>query len=89
MANIKDVARSARVSTATVSAVTDCRLLEITVDDFRRLVMADPAVVEGVATAVATRRAENERHRAEGAAGAEAPEPPQNFIARVRRFLSI
>src|SRR5579862_3385070 len=60
--------------TATVAAVSDCRLLEITVDDFRRLVMADPAVVEAVATAVTTRRTELERHRAEGAASAEAPE---------------
>ena len=75
--------------TATVAAVSDCSVLEITVDDFRRLVMTDPAVVESVATAVATRRIELERHRAEGAASAAAEEAPQNFVARVRRFLHL
>jgi hypothetical protein len=54
--------------TATVSAATDCTVLEITVEEFRRLVLADPAVVERVANAVATRRADLERHRVEGAA---------------------
>ena len=34
-----------------------CRPLEITADDFCRLVMADPAVVESVATAAAKSRA--------------------------------
>ncbi len=72
--------------TATVMAATDCAVLEITVDDFRRLVLADPAVVERVAGAVALRRAELERHRA---AGTERPETEQSLVARVRRFLRL
>jgi CRP-like cAMP-binding protein len=75
--------------TATVAAAGDCSVLEVTVEDFRRLVLADPVVVERSATAVETRRAENERHRAAGAAGAAPSEVPQNFVARVRRFLHL
>ncbi len=73
--------------TATVMAATDCAVLEITVDDFRRLVMGDPAVVERVAGAVAERRAELDRYRIEGPA--DAPEPEQTFVARVRRFVRL
>ncbi len=75
--------------TATVAAAADCSVLEITAEDFRRLVLADPVVVERIATAVATRRAENVRHRAAGAASAASSEPAQNFVARVRRFLHL
>jgi small-conductance mechanosensitive channel/CRP-like cAMP-binding protein len=73
---------------ATVAAATDCSVLEITVEDFRRLVLADPELVERVAGAVAARRAELERNRAEGAASA-ATEPPYSFVSRVRRFLRL
>ena len=62
--------------TATVAAATDCSVLEITVEDFHRLVLADPAVVERVATAVARRREELERHRAEGSAAVTNEAPP-------------
>jgi small-conductance mechanosensitive channel/CRP-like cAMP-binding protein len=74
---------------ATVAAATDCSVLEITVEDFRRLVLADPEVVERVAGAVAARRVELERHIAEGAVSAASTEPPQSFVARVRRFLRL
>ena len=74
--------------TATVVAGSDCRVLEIAVEDFRRLVLADPAVVERVVTAVNTRRAELDIRRAEGASAGPS-EPPQSFLARVRGFLGI
>jgi small-conductance mechanosensitive channel/CRP-like cAMP-binding protein len=74
---------------ATVTAVTDCAVLEITVEDFRGLVLADPAVVERVALAASTRGAELERHRAEGLAAPAGSEPPHTFVARVRRFLHL
>jgi small-conductance mechanosensitive channel/CRP-like cAMP-binding protein len=74
---------------ATVTAVTDCELLEIGVEAFRRVVMSDQTSVERVAAAVSARRAELERHRAERAAAATEPETPQTFLARVKRFLSI
>ena len=49
---------------ATVTAVTDCELIEVSADAFRRVVLTDAAIVDRVAAAVETRRAELERHRA-------------------------
>ena len=74
---------------ATVTALTDCELIEISADAFRRVVLADAAIVERVAAAVDTRRAELERHRATRAHGAAVAETPQTFLARVRRFLRL
>jgi small-conductance mechanosensitive channel/CRP-like cAMP-binding protein len=74
--------------TATVTAVTDCVLLEIGTTAFRRVVMADATILERVSAAVAKRRAEQARHRETNAA-AEPPEPAATFLDRVRRFLSV
>ncbi|MQA30015.1 MAG: cyclic nucleotide-binding domain-containing protein [Luteitalea sp.] len=74
--------------TANVRASADSQLIELTVDAFRRFVLANPAAVEQVGMAVARRAAELEQLRAEGAAAPQA-EPPQNFLARVRRFLNL
>lgn len=73
---------------ATVTAATDCELLEIGVDAFRRVVMADAASVDRVVQAVGRRRSELEHHRATRAAAADEPESPQRFLDRVKRFLS-
>jgi small-conductance mechanosensitive channel len=75
--------------TATVTAVTDCRLLEIGVDAFRTVALADPATIEHVTNAVATRRAELDLHRATQTAAPLASETPQTFLARVVRFLRL
>jgi small-conductance mechanosensitive channel/CRP-like cAMP-binding protein len=75
--------------TATVTAATDCRLLEIGVDAFRRVALADPAIVEQVTAAVATRRAEMDQHRAARTTAAVSAEPPHTFLARVRDFLRL
>jgi small-conductance mechanosensitive channel/CRP-like cAMP-binding protein len=72
--------------TATVTAVTDCELVEIGAVAFSRVVMNDPAIVEKVAAAVDTRRAELEHHRATRVVDAAVPEALQPFLARVRRF---
>ena len=74
--------------TATVSAVTECVLMEVTADAFRRFVVDTPSVLERVSHAVATRREELERTRAIETAPARA-ESEQNFLARVRRFLGL
>ena len=74
---------------ATVSAVTDCELIEISADAFRRVVLTDAAIVDRVAAAVETRRAELERHRASRATDGAAAETPQTFVNRVRRFLRL
>ena len=74
---------------ATVSAVTDCELIEVSADAFRRVVLTDAAIVDRVAAAVETRRAELERHRASRATDGAAAETPQTFVNRVRRFLRL
>ena len=77
------------VRSATVVAATDCRLLEITADDFRLVVAKDPAIIECVMDVMARRRSELDEHLARTSeASARAPEPPQSFVARVRQFLS-
>jgi CRP-like cAMP-binding protein len=75
--------------TATVTAVTDCELLEIGADAFRGVVLADPVVVELVTAAVAERRADLELHRTTRGQGVESSEAPLTFLARVRQFLRL
>jgi CRP-like cAMP-binding protein len=75
--------------TATVTAATDCRLLELGVDAFRKVVLADPTIIEHVTAAVATRRAELDLHRATRTAAPAALEAPQTFLARVIGFLRL
>jgi CRP-like cAMP-binding protein len=74
---------------ATVTAATDCELLEIDTDAFRRVVMPDPTLVERITSAVAARRAELEIHRATKAAHPDAIEQPHTFLERVRQFLRL
>ena len=73
---------------ATVRALVDSELLEITTDAFRRFVMAIPTAVEDIGVAVANRRAELEQHRATGSAPVQA-EPPRTLINRIRLFLGL
>jgi small-conductance mechanosensitive channel len=72
--------------TATVRAATDSELIELTVDAFRKFVVGNPAAFEAVGLAVAKRAAELEQLRAAGGT-VKPPEPPQNFLGRIRRFL--
>src|SRR5262245_55524153 len=72
---------------ATVTAVTDCELLEIGVDAVRLVVLSDPASVERVASAVSNRREELERHRVTRAETTTESETRQTFLERVRRFM--
>ena len=74
---------------ATVTAVTDCELIEIGVEAFRRVVLADAAIVDRVTAAVAKRRAELDQHRATRSSGSAVTETPQTLVARVRRFLRL
>ncbi len=75
--------------TATVTAVTDCELIEIGVEAFRRVVLSDAAVVEHVTAAVSSRRAELDQHRAASSPAGAAVETPQTLVTRVRRFLRL
>jgi small-conductance mechanosensitive channel/CRP-like cAMP-binding protein len=74
---------------ATVIAATDCELLEIGADAFRRVVLADPAVVEQITSAVTARRSGLETHRATKTARSAEIEAPHTFLARVRQFLRL
>jgi CRP-like cAMP-binding protein len=75
--------------TATVTAATDCELVEIGADAFRRVVLADATVVERVTAAVAARRAELDQHRAARSIGSAPAEAPATLVARVRRYLRL
>jgi small-conductance mechanosensitive channel/CRP-like cAMP-binding protein len=74
---------------ATVTAVTDCELIEIGAEAFRDVVLADAALVDQVTAAVATRRLELEQHRTSRSVDPAAIEAPQTLVARVRRFLRL
>ena len=75
--------------TASVTAVTDVEVLEITADAFRQFVLANPTAVERIGRAVADRAVALEEHRASGAAVPSGGEESNRFLARVRRFLGL
>jgi hypothetical protein len=70
-----------------VKAAVDSQVIEITLDAFKRFVMANPAVVELIGKEVAERRAELEERRASG--NAVAIEAPHSLVNRIRRFLGL
>ena len=74
---------------ATVTAATDCELLEIGADAFRRVVLPDPALVERITSAVSFRRSDLESHRATRTSQPAAAEAQRSFLARVRQFLRL
>jgi len=74
---------------ATVTAITDCDLLEIDADGFRRLVLTNPSVLERVATVTATRKDELDRHRDTHATAAVTADTPHSLLMRVRQFLRL
>ena len=73
---------------ATVKAVDDVTVLEISASQFRGLAMADPALLDHVSSIVGSRRTGLEEARA-SAAAASLPEVRQNFLARMRKFLTL
>jgi small-conductance mechanosensitive channel/CRP-like cAMP-binding protein len=75
--------------TATVTAVTDCHMLEIDADGFRRLVIANPSVLERVTSITSARRQELERHRETHNTVRPAADTHQSLLARVRQFLRL
>ena len=76
--------------TATVTAATDCDLLEIDADGFRTVVMANPSVLEHVDDrhSVAARRARSPPRNAHAAAPSPT-ETRQSLLNRVRQFLRL
>jgi CRP-like cAMP-binding protein len=74
--------------TASVRALGDCTVVEITADAFRAFVMNRPALVERIGTAIAERRAGLARARAT-VTSYPAPESASSLVARVRRFFRL
>jgi len=75
--------------TATVSAITECVLLEISAVDFRRIALAQPAVLEQVTAVVAERQAGLARSRDSIAGAGAAADAPRSFLLKVREFLRL
>ena len=75
--------------TATVKALDDVTVLEIAAKDFRELALANPDLLDHISTIVSARRTGLEDAKAHAAAVDSAPEAKQNFLARMRRFLTL
>ena len=73
--------------TATVTAVTDCDLLEIGANGFRGVVLTAPAIMDAVTSAVSARRAELDHHHATRAPATA--DTAHSFAARIRQFLRL
>ena len=73
--------------TATVTAVDDCRLVEITADAFRAFVLHNTAVLDTLSAEVARRRAESAQARDAAARAGLPAETATSLLTRVRRFL--
>lgn len=74
--------------TASVRAVGDCTVLEITSDAFRGIILQHPALVDRIGAVVAERRAGIVRARA-AVATVPAAESATSLVARVRRFFHL
>jgi CRP-like cAMP-binding protein len=73
---------------ATVKAMGDVALLEISARDFRELALANPGLLDHVSTIMSERRSGLDDARATAAIVA-APEAKHTFLARMRRFLTL
>ena len=72
---------------ATVLAIEDCTVVEITAEAFREVVLKNPAVLDVITADVARRRGELAAAQSAVARSANAPETPHSLLTRVRRFL--
>jgi CRP-like cAMP-binding protein len=72
---------------ATVLAVDDCTLVEITADAFRDVVLRNPAVLDTITADVTRRRGELAAAQSAAARMMPSPEAAHSLLARVRRFL--
>ena len=73
--------------TATVTPVTECRLVEITADGFREFVMSHAAVLDVMSAEVARRRHESARARSTIVSTRAPIESATSLLTRVRQFL--
>jgi CRP-like cAMP-binding protein len=75
---------------ATVSARGDAALLEITADTFRRIVLANPTVLERISAVIDKRRTElAERAATVAAEPAAIAEGPRPLLRKIQRFFGL
>ncbi len=74
--------------TATVRAMGDCRVLEVTSGQFRQFILERPAMVDQIGAVVARRREELATARS-SMAGAAPAESAVSLVSRVRRFFGV
>ena len=73
--------------TASVRAIVDSRVLEITSGAFSELALSTPSLLDHVTTIVSNRRVGLDEARA--AAASVAPEAKASFLARMRKYLRV
>jgi CRP-like cAMP-binding protein len=74
---------------ATVAAIEDCLLLEITASDFRRIALSHPEVLVKITQAVESRRTGLEETKRVATHAPASGEAPRSFLARVQQFLRL
>lgn len=75
--------------TATVRAIDDARVLEITADRFRDVALERPGLVEHISTVVAERRIGLDQARAAAASASSLATAPRTLFSRIQKFLRL
>ena len=75
---------------ASVQAIGECQVVELTAASLREVALANPDVVTRIGAVVAARRADLDRQKAEAAADrADIVESPRSLLARIQEFLRL
>jgi len=75
---------------ATVEAVEECQVVELTAASLREVALANPEVVTRISAVVAERQADLDRQKAEAAAGRPAvAEVQRSLLTRIQAFLRL
>jgi small-conductance mechanosensitive channel/CRP-like cAMP-binding protein len=75
--------------TATVRALGDVRVLEITADRFRDIALERPGLIEHISNVVAERRAGLDQARAAAASTGHVVTAPRTLLGRIQKFLRL
>jgi small-conductance mechanosensitive channel/CRP-like cAMP-binding protein len=79
-----------QLRSATVEAVEECQVVELTAASLREVALANPEVVTRISAVVAERQADLERQKAEAAAGRPAiAETHRSLLTRIQEFLRL
>ena len=75
--------------TATVRALDDARVLEITAERFREVALDRPGLLEHISTVVAERRIGLDQARAAAASAGSVATAPRTLLGRIQKFLRL